>query len=332
MEGRNNVAAAIPNQPREIVIDAPTYIKELPTYDGTPEFLSTFIDSIDEIQPLLTTYNRASQLTLINRIRGKLRGQAKLICDTNAHLTSWEDTKRLLIKNFCNNKTHNQLYEELRHTPYKGDIVDFYFEIHRRADALNRKCTQLERAEEIPMNMNIALSIFIEKLPRDLRIGLNAHNPPTLTDALVFLEQANLLTPEEKTSQNHSQKNSNPQKHDQRYNDNLNRNPNNRNYYQNYQNNHYPQRQNNNYQQRSFQNFLRPQYHNNYQQNFQQKPQYNNYQPRQNFNQQQNRQSRPEPMEVDGSGQTRRNYLSEQIDETRAENFPLPASHTNYHM
>lgn len=83
------------------------------------------------------------------------------------------------------------MYEELRYSPYKGDIIDFNFEIHRRTDALNRKCTQLERAEEIPMNMNIALSIFIEKLPRYLGIGLNAHNPPTLTDALFFLEQHN---------------------------------------------------------------------------------------------------------------------------------------------
>lgn len=123
----------------------------------------------------------------------------------------------------------------------------------------------------------------------------------------------------------------------------------NKNFHQNKSFNHINRNFQNNYQQRSFvqrpHNFIpRPHYNDNQRPNYHNGQNFNNQRPNyhnnQNFNnrnvqpRQPNnipQQNKPEPMEVDSSGQTRRNQNVEQ--EIPNENFPLLASETTcYHM
>lgn len=108
------------------------YIEKLNTFDGRREDLYTFITNVDGITPTLNKYDNQSQTMCINILKSKLIGKAKRCIEIHAHLSTWKEIKELLVENFGGFKSSFQLYDDLRQTPYKGNVVSFYNEIQKK--------------------------------------------------------------------------------------------------------------------------------------------------------------------------------------------------------
>lgn len=197
-----NIVNSLPNLKSEkpnnkmsltLTLDPLKYIEKLNTFDGRREDLYTFIINIDGIIPTLEKYNDQSQQMCINILKSKLIGKAKRCIEIHAHLTTWVDIKALLISNFGGFKSSFQLYDELRQTPYKGSVMNFYNDIQRTLCELNQKTIREEKQSEIPHNTETALNIFKERLPVHMRTVLFALKPSNLQEALHELTQAGFI-------------------------------------------------------------------------------------------------------------------------------------------
>lgn len=307
---------------RVLEVDALRYLERQQMFDGRREDLPIFLANIEDIIPVLNQFNPAGQQMLINTIKSKITGKARQIIEINSHVNTWVEIKNLLVKNFSSHKSIQTLHEELRQINYKSSVLEFFNEIQAKLSELNQKCKQENNVIDIPLNINIALRIFKTKIHEPMRTILFARDPPTIESALNILSEGGYLyqkdKPEQKTEnffQNHNKNINRFQNNKQNFNQNNNYN----NRFNNHNNNPWRHNNNNN-NQRPFFN-QRPQYNNNFRQNYPQ---------RQNF-QQQPQLPRPEPMDVDRSGQTRRNNNIEQTD---AVNFQLlaPETSTHFHM
>lgn len=342
--------------PRVLEVDALRYLERQQPFDGRPEDLPIFIANIEDIIPVLNSYNAAGQTMLINTIRSKLIGRARQIIEIHTHLNTWTAIKNLLVTNFSSFKSSQQLHEDLRSTTFKTNVLEFYNEIQHKLSTLNQKCKQENNLLDIVLNIQTALKTFKNNIGEPMKSILYARNPDTIERALHILSEGGYLYNRDRPYNNQTDnrnyfQNKTPQRQEQKMYNNHNRNFNNYNR-NNYQHNNYAQHSNNYQhkpQNRPHNNFVPQNRPNN---NFVPRPQYNN--PQQNRNDRQrllNNHNIPEPMDIDGSGQTRRNYYNElpqsenynelpqtenynEIPQTENlnENFPLPASHTNYHM
>lgn len=216
----------------------------------------------------------------------------------------------MLILNFSGFKSSNLLYEDLRSAQYRGDVFNFYNYIQRTLTALNQKCTQEGRLDELPRNIEVGLKTFKEKLPPHMRTILYALKPATIELALHeltaagFLNEKNTDRPVEQKPQRQNFQNRQSNQNDRRNNRQQNWQP--RVYVPH--NNFNQHRYQNNYGQN---NFHSRNYQNNQSQNFQNR----NFQPRFQAPQA----PRLEPMEVDASAQTRRAQANFTEQETKRE-------------
>lgn len=176
-----------------LTLDPLKYIEKLNSFDGRREDLYTFITNVDGITPTLNKYDDQSQTMCINILKSKLIGKAKRCIEIHSHLQTWKEIKELLIENFGGFKSSFQLYDELRQTPYKGNVTNFYNDIQRNLCELNQKTVQEGKNDEIPHNTQTALNIFKERLPVHMRTVLFALKPSNLQAALHELSQAGFL-------------------------------------------------------------------------------------------------------------------------------------------
>lgn len=262
------------------------------------------------MEPITATYPEASQKMLLTIIKGKLKGKAKTALNIHPHLLTWTEIKSMLETNFGGLSSPEQLYEDLRNSQYRGDVMKFYNYVLSKLSLLNQRHTMDGTLIDIHQNNKMALNVFMNKLPIHHRTILCALKPTSLERALHELAMAGLIN-----------KNNNNQYDDSQM--ILQKNPiRNQSYEQ--QNN---QRQ---WQQKAhtrqihqrpdqYQQHARLQYQHNHLQ-----PQYNNMHTQQNQNhlsqqhnlpkqhQWQYKQHAPQPMEI--SGQTRHNYCINNSD------------------
>lgn len=177
-----------------LTLDPLKYIEKLNTFDGRREDLYTFITNVDGITPTLNKYDIQSQTMCINILKSKLIGKAKRCIEIHSHMQTWKEIKNILIENFGGFKSSFQLYDELRQTPYRGNVITFYNDIQKNLCELNQKTVQEGKNDEISHNTQTALNIFKERLPVHMRTVLFALKPPNLQAALHELTQAGFLS------------------------------------------------------------------------------------------------------------------------------------------
>ena len=100
--------------------------------------------------------------------------------------------KNVLINNFGERHSIEELYDKLRSVVFKTSAVDFYDEIKDKLRNLNNKTAMVlgvnvESEQIAANNMLTALSIFKEKVPEPLRTILACRNPDTLEEAIEIL-------------------------------------------------------------------------------------------------------------------------------------------------
>lgn len=314
---------------KTIDINPLKYIEKLQPYDGRPEDLNRFIQYIDNINPLMIQYDTQSQQIMMNMIKSKFTGAAQRILEIHPDVNAWNDLKNLLMTNFANRKNISQLYEQLRNTIFKGNIINFYNDIQSNLSALNQKCKLEKDTRNISENINEALRIFQVNICEPYKCILAAQKPSTLEGALQILSNSGYLN--ENTNTQFFYKKSNEKYNNHHQNIRPNRNFNQPHFQQSkpHYNNAFPHRSNNHFpQNNNHNNAFPPRFNNNFSQN-------NNYRP--NFNrtpQFNNQQSRPEPMDIDPSSSQIRRAVHYTQEKTENENFPLTASEINahYHM
>lgn len=315
-----------------------TYLAQLSDFDGKKEELYPFTNGIDNLIPVLSTYNENSQNMVLSIIKGKLKGRARMTMEIHPHLKSWAEIKTMLETNFGGLASTEYLYEDLRNAQFRGDITEFYNYIQWKLSLLNQRYRLDNQLNEIQHNNKTALKIFINKLPIHQRTVLCALKPVTLEQALHELSSAGLLQTAENSSSNNFP-NDNPKRNKKRqqefqtrkYSNFQNMNPNVQWQPENYQPNTHQQHHGGNrpnaYQQHHSGN--RP---NAYQQH------HGGNQPNQYQQQPRHMQQQPpvEPMDI--SQQTRQNHFMNKCDFSennkspqQIDKYKCSCKYTNFH-
>lgn len=302
-----------------VQVDPIKYLSKLPVYDGDFASLYTFTDLIDRIGPILETYDEMSQRMFLDIIKARLIGHAKDIADINNHLISWNELKEVLVNNFGDRLSVEQLYDQMRSLKFKTNAKNFYDEIITMLRRLNMKTRTVHQNEAgynglITANKRTALEVFKSKLAEPMRSIIICRDPTNIENAIKILFDANYAyyNPIPNQIKNYN----NNQSPNQMKNYSNNQNP---NQIKNNNNQGPNQKGNNNFNPNQKKNFNRDRFdnHNGYQSTFfpnhdvsgnpsQMQPQLRNIQPNyqnfyntnQNVNRLSNDDNRPVPMEV----------------------------------
>lgn len=179
-----------------VQVDPMKYLSDLPIYDGNCTNLYTFIDLIDRIGSVLETYDDFSKAMFLDMIRAKLKGPAKDIAEINNHLTNWTELREVLVNNFGDRLSVEQLFDEMRSLRFKTNAKNFYDEIVIILRRLNMK-TRIVHGNEvgystlIAANKRTALEIFKNKLVEPMRSIIVCRNPNNIENALKILFDTN---------------------------------------------------------------------------------------------------------------------------------------------
>lgn len=200
-----------------VEIDPIKYLQKLPTYDGNFTDLYMFIDLIDRIGSVLETYDNMSQTIFLDIIKSKLLGTARDVSDINNHLTRWTELKEVLVNNFGDRLSVEQLYDKLRSIKFKTNAKNFYDEIITCLRRLNMKTRTVYQNEArynelIIANKRTALDIFKNKLLEPMRSIIICRNPNNVENAMKIIFDSNYayFNPIPNTNANPNQKEQKP--------------------------------------------------------------------------------------------------------------------------
>lgn len=200
-----------PDTPRlKLTLDPLKYIERIQPYDGNPEGLKGFIDSVDLIIPTMEQYDAAAHSIFYSLLKTKILGKALTILEINSNIETWTELKIVLNNNFADRRNLYQLIDDLRSCYCKTTILDFFNEIQDRLRKLNIKTGNEYRnqppvlANTIKSNMHLALDTFKNKLPEPVRAVIFARNPNTLEEAINYISEAGYLHFQNKNQSNSS--------------------------------------------------------------------------------------------------------------------------------
>ncbi|XP_059224784.1 uncharacterized protein DDB_G0287625 [Stomoxys calcitrans] len=181
--------------PLSVRIDPLKYLGNLPEFSGDYRDLQTFINLIDRVHPILRAYDEPSQYLFSDIIKGRLRGKAREIVEINCQAESWNDVKQILINNFGDRHSLEELFDKLKSVTFRSNSVEFYNEIKTGLRSLNNKTITLlgsgpATSECARNNMKTALGIFREKLPEPMKTIITCRNPDSLETAMDILFQS----------------------------------------------------------------------------------------------------------------------------------------------
>lgn len=178
--------------PNTLNIDPIKYLTKLPTFDGNFKELYTFLDLVDRISPLLDTYDDTAKAIFLDIIKSKLCGSAKEISNINNHLKTWASLKTVLVNNFGDRLSLEQLYDQMRSLRFKSNAKNFYDEIVFLLSRLNMKARTVYQNQTgyesiIAANKRTALEVFKNKLIEPMRSIIICRNPNNIEDAIKIL-------------------------------------------------------------------------------------------------------------------------------------------------
>ena len=117
---------------------------------------------MENITPLVLKYDLDSQNLLLTRIKSKLRGKAREVIEINNHVKVWSEIKTILINNFGDKKSTLQIFDELRSVTFTSNSVDLYNQIKNILRRLNNKAKD-EPNSELTIIANIETGLKVFK-------------------------------------------------------------------------------------------------------------------------------------------------------------------------
>lgn len=162
-----------------------TLLGGVPEYDGKPEELEIFIKHIDEIRQ----HAEPAMITLFDiRIRNKIVGRANIALINNNNPFGWDGIKLILKANFNISESVESLVNKIKTSECKTTIVNLYDYLMDLLTKLNLKNSIAPNEwYSCERNEAMVLKIFINKLPSEPKLILNARNPNSLLKAREIL-------------------------------------------------------------------------------------------------------------------------------------------------
>jgi hypothetical protein len=159
--------------------------------------LSSFIREVEIFLPLFENTSMSDyifQRCVVN----KLQGNALNAVRTLGSLSSWDDIKEQLIKNFGIRETYHQLYFQALNARNRNNVSQYFEYLRNILDKLNTKYEQDNKKpiEFCPkMNESMMLKTFLNNISAHLASIVYSRNIQTLREAYYTLEETGLVRP-----------------------------------------------------------------------------------------------------------------------------------------
>lgn len=317
----------------KIILDL---INKLPEFNGNTNCLVDFIDRVDSLAHILSTFDQNTIVLLSGYIKDKIVGKAKIELQKHGRQNTWDEVKTVLKHAFSEKLSTELLIDQIRTLRVKTNIKDYYETITQLLSRINNVYlldnNQLDK-DIIDSNNRIALNAFKNNLPEPTKSIILSRNPKSLNEAYIIIVEINhqYFGPNgffqnsgqssrsynfngrqesSQTNANNSNRNNNfYHRNSNNLNSSTYNNNNRQNQNYNYQNNRYLQNQNNNSQ--SFRNNNTTNY------------QHNNHN-RQSFqSRRSNRFSNPEPMDISVNESRNLNQSAQNFQRGRQNDYPI---------
>lgn len=180
------------NSPISVRIDPLKYLGKLPEFNGDYRDLHTFIKLVDRVHPILRAYDEPSQYLFSDIIKSRIKGKAREVIEINCQAESWTDIRHILVNNFGERGSIEELFDKLKSVTFKTNSIELYNDIKICLRRLNNKTLSLLGAgaganECAKNNMGTALNVFKEKMPEPMKTILTCRNPDSLETAMDIL-------------------------------------------------------------------------------------------------------------------------------------------------
>ncbi|KAL3274722.1 hypothetical protein HHI36_023980 [Cryptolaemus montrouzieri] len=175
-----------------------SFAKLLPTFDGNPNHLEHFIQSIDEFYKSFFNTNEIQKKYVFARIKSKLLGEAHNLLYCRSDTTTWENLKIALRHKFGDPISYLVLLHELNYfNKLKNEsLMDF---INRLKQFMQRIFAKIQADEANPsvrcnpQTEKTAIIILISNSPDVLKSYLLTIKPSSLDDAIACISDYNLV-------------------------------------------------------------------------------------------------------------------------------------------
>lgn len=184
-----------PGAPQRLAVDPIRYLQGIPVFGGDQNEVLSFIDAVEAILPFVRGYDQSSNRLVIQTIKNKFTGKAKMVLEGYPYAASWEEIRGILSVHFQEDKTSERLMDEMRSLQFRGNIDGFYHELlrfKRRIMVQNSK-DPVRNHYELAMGLavdRLALEVFLDRMPPMIGIILEARNPSTVEEAMRVLKQS----------------------------------------------------------------------------------------------------------------------------------------------
>lgn len=166
--------------------DILAFIKELPTFDGTPNQLQDFIVNVEEVIALIQGIDQTTYTPLLLRaIRNKIVGRANdalKLCDTGL---IWNDIKTNLIQHYGNKKSEAMLIHDLQNFPDNLSLGQLFFGILKIRSQLTDTLQNANQysTDKAKLYDEICLNTFLIHLREPLKTLVKSKNPQNIKEA-----------------------------------------------------------------------------------------------------------------------------------------------------
>ena len=179
-------------------LQTPQIIRDLPSFDGNPIKLYTFLRAIDNLMPLLQSAQGTPVYNIwLQAIRGKIQGEADNVLELYGTNLDWDEIKGNLITHYSDRRDEVCLGRDMYKLEQTTTVEDFYGKVSHMISLLVNlinlnTSNELVKAEKIRLYQDMGLKVFLGGLKEPLGPIIRAQAPTTLKEALrLCLEEGN---------------------------------------------------------------------------------------------------------------------------------------------
>lgn len=166
----------------KIVLDL---INKIPEFNGNSSGLVHFLDRVDSLAPILSTFDEGSLIIISGFLRDKIVGKARIELQKHGRVSDWTQVKEILKNNFGERLSTDKLLDKIRSARVTTNIGDFYNTINYLLSRINNALLLNNQNDEliIASNNRIALDSFKNNLPEPTKSIVLSRNPKSLNQA-----------------------------------------------------------------------------------------------------------------------------------------------------
>lgn len=169
--------------------DILAFVKELPTFDGTPGQLDKYITSVEEIIMLIRGTDQTPYgLLTLRAIRNKIVGRADEALNLANTKLIWDDIKSNLLRLYSSKKSEATLLGELQSQPDNLTLGQLFFGLSRiRSQLISTTSNSGQSATIIEAKKSlydeVCLNAFISRIGEPLKTVIRLKDPKTIETA-----------------------------------------------------------------------------------------------------------------------------------------------------